>query len=95
MSWLITVIAAVICTLARHKNNMKIGILCIIYWLVSIIWFLKAVLDYTASKESFFIFNLGNIINDIYVGLAAVGAGLVIWLVILFIINSGERKKKK
>ncbi|NLU24597.1 MAG: hypothetical protein GXW99_07810 [Clostridiales bacterium] len=87
MTLLTTVFAAVICTALWYKNapkdEMKIGILCWIYWGASLMWFVDAVFEYAELKAAFFTPAPAEMLNDLYLGLSAVALGLVIWVVFL------------
>lgn len=89
MTLLITVFAAIICTVIWYKNapknEMKIGILCWMYWGASIMWFVDAVYEYSELKAEYFTPAPADMLNDIFLGLSVVALGLIIWLVILLI----------
>lgn len=89
MTLLTTVFAAVICTVLWYKNapknEMKIGILCWMYWGASIMWFVDAIFEYAELKAAYFTPSPADMLNDFYLGLSVVALGLIIWLVILLI----------
>lgn len=89
MTLLITVIAAIICTIIWYskapKDEMKVGILCIIYWGASLMWFVDAIFEYAELKAEFFAPAIEDMVNDAYLGLSVVALGLIVWLVILLI----------
>ena len=88
MTLLITVFAAVIATVKwynREDDNMKLGILCFMYWGASIMWFVDAVFEFVELKAEYFAPALEDMINDAFLGLAVVALGLVIWVVRLLI----------
>ncbi len=88
MTLLITVFAAVIATVKwynREDDNMKLGILCFMYWGASIMWFVDAVFEFVELKADYFAPALEDMINDAFLGLAVVALGLVIWVVRLLI----------
>ena len=88
MTLLITVFAAVIATVKwynREDDNMKLGILCFMYWGASIMWFVDAVFEFAELKAEYFAPALEDMINDAFLGLAVVALGLVIWVVRLLI----------
>ncbi|MGI5831368.1 MAG: hypothetical protein ACOX6D_02380 [Thermoguttaceae bacterium] len=88
MCLLITIFAAVTVTVKwynRNDENMKLGILCFLFWGASIMWFVDAIFEYAASPENFFSPTPGEMLNDAYLGLSVVALGLVIWLVCLLI----------
>lgn len=89
MTLLTTVFAAIICTILWYKkapkNEMKIGILCWMYWGASIMWLADALFEYAELKAEYFTPAPADMLNDFYLGLSVVALGLVIWLVILLI----------
>jgi len=89
MTLLITVFAAIICTIIWYKNapnsQMKVGILCWMYWGASIMWLVDAIFEYAELHAEFFTPAPADMLNDLYLGLSVVALGLIIWLVILLI----------
>ncbi|MPM12946.1 hypothetical protein SDC9_59301 [bioreactor metagenome] len=89
MTLLITAFAAIICTILWYKNapknEMKIGILCWMYWGASIMWLVDAIFEYAELKAEYFTPNPADMLNDFYLGLSVVALGLIIWLVILLV----------
>ena len=90
MTLLITVFAAIIATVkwyTRKDDDMKLGILCYMYWGASIMWLVDAIFEYAELHEAYFTPALEDMINDTFLGLSVVALGLVIWLVRLLIID--------
>ena len=89
MTLLVTVFAAVICTVIWYKStsdsNMMVGVLCLMYWGASIMWFVDAVFEYAELKAEYFTPDPAEMLNDFFLGLSVVALGLIIWLVILLI----------
>ena len=89
MTLLTTVIAAVICTVIWYKNapksEMKVGILCFMYWGASLMWLVDAIFEYAELGAEYFTPAPVDMFNDLYLGLSVVALGLVIWLAILLI----------
>ena len=89
MTLLVTVFAAVICTVIWYrtapKGEMLVGTLSLIYWGASLMWLADAVMEYIELREEFFTPSPADMLNDLYLGLSAVALGLVIWLAILLI----------
>ncbi len=89
MTLLTTVFAAILCTVLWYKkaprDDMKIGLLCFMYWGASIMWFVDAIFEYAELKTEFFAPALEDMANDLYLGLSVVALGLVVWLVVLLI----------
>jgi len=89
MTLLITLFAAIICTILWYKrapnDDLKIGILCYMYWGASLMWFVDAIFEYAELHAEFFTPALEDMVNDFYLGLSVVALGLVAWLTILFV----------
>lgn len=89
MTLLISVFAAVAATVIWYKgapkDEMKVSALCWMYWGASLMWLVDAVYEYAERGAEFFTPAPLDMLNDLYLGLAAVALGLVIWLVILLI----------
>ena len=89
MTLLVTVFAAIISTIVWYKkapnDQMKTGILCLMFWGASLMWFIDAVVEFVELKAEFFTPATGDMLNDLYLGLSVVALGLIIWLIILMI----------
>ncbi|MBQ1301896.1 MAG: hypothetical protein IIY29_00875 [Firmicutes bacterium] len=88
MTLLITVFAAVIATVKwynRKDDEMKLGILCFLYWGASIMWLVDALFEYAELGMEYFQPAASDMLNDAFLGLSVVALGLVIWLVRLLI----------
>ena len=105
MTLLTSVFAAIICTIIWYKNapknEMKVGILCWLYWGASLMWLIDAVFEYAELGAEYFTPEPADMLNDFYLGLSVVALGLIVWLIILLIkdpkkvIRSALFKKKK
>lgn len=89
MTLLTTIFAAIICTIIWYKNapksEMKVEILCFIYWGASLMWLVDAIFEYVNSQATYFKPEPAEMLNDLFLGLSVVSLGLIIWLIILFI----------
>ncbi len=89
MTLLITVFAAVVCTIIWYKkapnDDMMVNVLCWMYWGASLMWLVDAVFEYAELRSDYFTPALEDMVNDVYLGLSVVALGLVIWVVILLI----------
>lgn len=89
MTLLVTVFAAVICTVLWYKgapkDEMKLSVLCFMYWGASLMWLVDAVFEYTELKAEYFTPSGADMLNDLFLGLSAVALGLVVWLIVLVI----------
>ena len=89
MTLLVTVFAAIICTILWYKkapnDDMKLNVLCFMFWGASIMWLVDAIFEYAELKAAYFAPALEDMVNDLYLGLSVVALGLIVWLIILFI----------
>lgn len=87
MTLLTTVFAAITCTIIWYcnapKSQMKIGILCLMYWGASLMWLVDAIFEYAEIRGEYFTPAPAEMLNDFYLGLSVIALGLVIWLIIL------------
>ena len=87
MTLLITVFAAIISTIVWYRSSarddMKLGVLSLMFWGASLMWFVDAIFEYAELQEKFFTPELKDMLNDTYLGFSVVALGLVIWLVVL------------
>lgn len=105
MTLLTTLFAAIISTVIWYKNvpkdTMKVGVLSLMYWGASIMWFVDAVFEYVELGAEYFTPAPLDMLNDFYLGLSVVAMGLIIWLVILLVkdpkgvLKAALFKKKK
>ena len=89
MTLLTTVFAAIICTVIWYKSaprsEMKVGVLCWMFWGASLMWLVDAFFEYAELGAEYFTPAAADMLNDLYLGLSVVALGLIIWLVILLI----------
>ena len=89
MTLLTTVFAAVICTVIWYKgapkSEMKVGVLCWMYWGASLMWLVDAIFEYAELHAEYFTPAPADMLNDFYLGLSVVALGLVIWLIFLLV----------
>ncbi len=105
MTLLTSVFAALICTIIWYKkapkDEMKVNILCWLYWGSSLMWFVDACFEYAELGAEYFTPSPTDMLNDLFLGLSVVALGMLIWLVILLIkdpkgvIKSSLFKEKK
>ncbi len=98
MTLLITMIAAVICTIIWYKKTpndyVKISELCFMYWGASLMWLVDAVFEYAELRSEFFTPPIQDIVNDTFLGFSVITLGLVIWSVRLLISDPKNVFKK-
>ena len=89
MTLLVTVFAAIICTVLWYKkapqDEMKLSVLCFLYWGASIMWFVDAIYEYAELKAAFFTPLPADMLNDLFLGLSVVALGLIVWLVVVLV----------
>ncbi|SMC52262.1 hypothetical protein SAMN06296952_1542 [Oscillospiraceae bacterium] len=88
MTLLITVFAAIIATIKWYTakdDSMKIGTLALIYWGAALMWSVDAVFEYIELGAEFFTPAAADMLNDAFLGVAAVALGLIIWMVMVLI----------
>lgn len=89
MTLLITVFAAVISTVIWYalpqSGNLRLGMLCLMYWGAALMWLVDAVAEYLEIGAQYFTPAAVDMLNDAYLGFSAVALGLVIWLAALLI----------
>ena len=89
MTLLVTVFAAVICSILWYKgapkDEMRLSTLCFMLWGGSIMWFVDAIFEYAELGAEFFNVAGADMLNDLYLGLSVIALALIIWIVTLFI----------
>lgn len=89
MTLLTTVFAAIITTViwyvSASARELKIGILCLMYWGASLMWLVDAFFEYAELHAAYFTPAAADMLNDFYLGISVVALGLIIWLVILLV----------
>lgn len=88
MTLLITTFAAIIATIKWYNakdDSMKIGTLALIYWGAALMWSVDAVFEYIELGAEFFTPTAADMLNDAFLGVAAVALGLIIWMVMVLI----------
>ena len=89
MTLLTTLFAAVIATVIWYKtapkSEMKIGVLCWLYWGASLMWLVDALFEYAELHAEYFAPVPADMLNDFFLGLSVVALGLVIWIVVLLV----------
>ena len=89
MTLLVTIFAAIICTILWYKkapnDDMKLNVLCFMFWGASIMWLVDAIFEYAELKAAYFTPALEDMVNDLYLGLSVVALGLIVWLIVLLV----------
>lgn len=100
MTLMLTVFAAIICTVIWYLNEnarkISIGTLCLIYWGASLMWFVDAAAEYFKEGAEYFLPSVRDMLNDGFLGLSAVALGMLIWLISVMVKDpNGVLKSKK
>lgn len=89
MTLLTAVFAAVISTAVWYKgapkDEMKVGVLCWMFWGASLMWLVDAIFEYVELGAAYFTPEPTDMLNDLFLGLSVVALALVIWIVQLLI----------
>ena len=89
MTLLIAVFAAIISTAVWYfndkRNELKLGMLALMYWGASLMWLVDAVFEYIELREEYFTPAAKDMLNDAFLGVSVVALGLVIWIIALLI----------
>lgn len=89
MTLLIAVYAAVISTFIWYKSEtarqLKVGVLCWMFWGASLMWLGDAIFEYMELQEEYFTPAPADMLNDLFLGLSVVALAMVIWIVILLV----------
>ena len=89
MTLLTAVFAAVVTTVIWYKkapnDDMKISVLCWMYWGASLMWLVDAIFEYAELREAYFTPEPADVLNDFFLGISVVALGLVVWVVVLLV----------
>ena len=103
MTLLISSLAAVISTAIWYSSEkareMKVGMLCWMFWGASVMWLVDAVFEFIELKAEYFTPAFSDMLNDAFLGLSVITLALIVWIVYLLIkdpngvIKNGRAKK--
>ena len=89
MTLLVSVFAAVLCTVIWYKSapqdEMRVSILCWMFWGASLMWLVDAIFEFVELGAAYFQPAPADMLNDLFLGLSVVAFALVVWLIILLI----------
>lgn len=89
MTLLITIFAAVAATLVWYTRpalrDLKVGVLCWMFWGASLMWMIDAVFEFSELKADYFAPAGADMINDAFLGFSVVALALIIWTVIVLV----------
>ena len=85
MTLMITIFAAIAATMVWYTNQkarqLKVGMLCYMYWGASLMWMVDAIAEYIELRAAYFQPALEDMVNDAFLGVSVVALALVIWVV--------------
>ena len=85
MTLMITIFAAIAATMVWYTNQkarqLKVGMLCYMYWGASLMWMVDAIAEYIELRAAYFRPALEDMVNDAFLGVSVVALALVIWVV--------------
>lgn len=89
MTLLITVFAAIVCTIVWYSSEkareLKISLLCWMFWGASLMWLGDAIFEYAELKAEYFSPAPADMINDGFLGVSVIALAMVIWVVYMLI----------
>ena len=89
MCLLITVFCAVAATVVWYASaaarQLKVSVLCWLFWGASLMWFVDAIFEYAELGAKFFEPAPADMLNDAFLGLAAAALALVIWVAVMLV----------
>ena len=89
MCLILTTFAAVVCTAIWYASatlrDMKISVLCWLFWGAAIMWFVDLVFEYAEEGAAVFEPSVADVLNDSLLGLAVITLALVIWTVVYLV----------
>ena len=89
MTLLITVFAAIVCTIVWYSSEkareLKISLLCWMFWCASLMWLGDAIFEYAEIKSEYFSPSPADMINDGFLGLSVIALAMVIWVAYILI----------
>lgn len=89
MTLLITVFAAVIATVVwyrcEERRELRLGVLCWLFWGASLMWLADAIFEYAELGAAYFTPAGADMLNDTFLGLSVAALALVIWVAVLLI----------
>ena len=89
MTLLVSAFAAIVCTiiwyLSPRRGELRLGVLALMFWGSTLMWFVDAVFEYAELKAEYFMPAAEDMLNDFFLGLSVVALGLIIWLIVLMI----------
>ena len=89
MCLILTTLAAIVATLIWYcsatAREVKVSVLCWLFWGAAIMWFVDLVFEYAEEGAAVFEPSVADVLNDSLLGLAVITLALVIWTVVYLV----------
>ena len=89
MTLMITIFAAIAATMVWYTNQkarqLKVGMLCYMYWGASLMWMVDAIAEYIELRAAYFQPALEDMVNDAFLGVSVVALALVICVICVLV----------
>lgn len=89
MTLLLTIFAAVTVTViwytSQKAREMKVGLLCYMFWGASLMWLCDAIFEYIELRAEYFTPAAEDMLNDAFLGLSVIALAFVVWIVVVLI----------
>ena len=89
MCLILTALAAIVSTVIWYcsatAREVKVSVLCWLYWGAAIMWLVDLVFEYAEEGAAVFEPSLADVLNDSLLGLAVITLALVIWTVVYLV----------
>lgn len=89
MTLLFSILAAITVTViwytSEQARQLKIGMLCYMFWGASLMWMCDAIFEYIELRAEYFTPAIEDMLNDSFLGLSVIAFALIIWIGTLLI----------
>ena len=89
MCLILTTLAAIVATVIWYcsatAREVKVSVLCWLFWGAAIMWFVDLVFEYAEEGAAVFEPSVADVLNDSLLGLAVITLALVIWTVVYLV----------
>ena len=89
MCLILTALAAIVATVIWYcsatAREVKVSVLCWLFWGAAIMWFVDLAFEYAEEGAAVFEPSVADVLNDSLLGLAVITLALVIWIAVLLV----------
>lgn len=89
MTLLLTLVAAVVVSCiwytSEKARQMKVSMLCYMFWGASLMWMVDAIAEYIELRAEYFQPALQDVLNDTFLGLSVIALALVVWVLTVLV----------